>query len=149
MFVGFTHLGAVGVVFHRRSIGHTVVEHRAIRIDKRIAEGIGKLLRKGLLARLRVEVAQRCCDILRRGGKILFRIALVGGVEDRRHSDAEDEQDNQREGEHAAEDAVRQAFHVVMGRTHDALFIVYPTPRTVRMSPSAPDDAALSFCLSV
>ena len=87
--------------------------------------------------------------MLRRGGKVLFRIALVGGVEDRRHDGAEDEQDNQREGEHAAEDAVRQAFHVVVGRAHDAPFIVYPTPRTVRMSSSAPEDAALSFCLSV
>ena len=147
--VGFAHLGTVGVVFHRRSIGHAVVEHRAVRVDKRIAEGIGKLLRKGLLARLRVEVAQRCRDVLRRRGQVALRIALVGDIENRRHSGAEDEQDNQREGEHAAEDAVRQAFHVVMGRTHDAPFIVYPTPRTVRMSSSAPDDAALSFCLSV
>ena len=149
MLVGFAHLGTVGMVFHRRGISHAVVEHRTVRADKRIAEGIGKLLREGLLARLRVEVAQRCCDVLRRRGQVALRIALVGDVENRRHDGAEDEQDDQREGEYAAEDAVRQAFHVVMGRAHDALFIVYPTPRTVRMSSSAPDEAALSFCLSV
>ena len=100
------HLGAVGVVVHGIGVGGAVEQHRAVRIDERVARQSAELL---------VQIARR---ILGTGRKLGFSVVLVRQVVDGGHRHGQRNDDGQREREHARENLAGQALNLEMRRAH-------------------------------
>ena len=114
----FLHLGAVGVVVHGIGVGGAVEQHRAVRIDERVARQSAELLfqRGSVLGRRSgVQIARR---ILGTGRKLGFSVVLVRQVVDGGHRHGQRNDDGQREREHARENLAGQALNLEMRRAH-------------------------------